>query len=164
MQKIIKGIPLNFIKLFVVIFVIVTFIILIKRFLTKNSFRKIEPFKSLLSVFAIVLIFYIGLFYSSKDGNAFYIALYPLYVVIFVATFASIKKRSHHIIRIKREYLQKELIWGSFLALISFLLLIVMNVKQYLASGIILAFNFLFIGYLFNLALIFLALKNKKES
>ena len=153
--------PENTIKIIFIIISLIFISYLIKVFLKKVELKRLEPFKTVISMFLMVLAFYIGLFYASKDGNTFYIALYPLYVVIFVATIAGIKNRSHHIAKIRKEYLLKEFGWGIVLAIFSLFALILMNIRQYFAPGIILAFNLLFVGFLFNLGLIYITLKRK---
>lgn len=137
-------------------------VVFLKQYITKNRLKKIKPHQTLIITFITVVGFFMGLVYVTNIGDAFYVALYPLYIAVVVATSMNIRNRALEINKVDKKYLIKEIRWGSLLALLLFFILVYINKRQIIAAGIILALNLLFLGFLANLGLIFYALKKKK--
>lgn len=149
------------IKYSITLFCLLILIILIKRYSTPENLKRIEPYKSIIVTVFSVLIFFLGFYFTGKDGNIYLAALYPLYVSIIVASLGAVKYRSLEIDLVPIKYLIKELKYGIISGFGFLTIIIIINSLHFFDSSLILALKLLFLGYLFNLGLVYYTYRKK---
>ena len=151
------------IKIVSSLFSILIILTMVKILLVRKNYEKLEAYKSLILTYSVVILFFAGFYFSSRKGDIFFASLYLLYISIIISSLYSVKHRSQEIDTVAQKYLLKELQWGTIISFILLGFLVPLNLNQFLAQGITFALNLLFLGFLFNLSLIYKTYKKNKN-
>lgn len=158
-----ENLQLLFSKTVLLLFVGLILLVMIKVLHSRNLLKKLEAYKSVATTYFLLILFLVGFYFTSRNGDIFFASLYPLYISIVIASIYSVKHRSQEIDSVDQKYLLQELKWGITISFISLGILIPLNLNQFLAQGIIFALNLLLLGFIFNLSLIYKTYKKNKK-
>lgn len=106
--------------------------------------------KTIVLVIAFILIFNMGFFLIGMSGDAYLVAIYPLYIAIVFVLFHNFKYRYPILHTIDPAHLSKEVKWGYRVIAILIVLCIFLTVFQLLAFGILLALYLFTAAFSFN--------------